>query len=183
MELYDNFRMQGEPVYVPDTTFIINENFSSLNSSLFSFTTTYRAPIYQPLLPWIMMIPNLFILLCLQFVQLERIPPAKLSLVTVFVTLNFLLFASLLTLYYGVVNINNPQGWLILTGVMTFVCVIKFVHCFETVINRINIVGAYLRFYTLTFMYMWFLFTFWTSSWFIVVNSLILVPQIVHNAY
>lgn len=80
-------------------------------------------------------------------------------------------------------SINNPQGWLIFTGVVTFATVIRFVQCFEPVIRRINGIRGYLQFYILTFVYLWCLFNYGTTTWFVIVNSLFLLPQIVHNAY
>jgi hypothetical protein len=79
--------------------------------------------------------------------------------------------------------INNPQGWLIFTGVITFSTVIRFVQCFESVIRRINGIKGYLQFYFFTFIYLWCLFSYAMTSWFTIVNSLFLVPQIIHNVY
>ena len=80
-------------------------------------------------------------------------------------------------------DINNPQGWLIFTGVITFSTVIRFVQCFEPVIRRINGIKGYLQFYALIFVYIWCLFSYGTTRWFMIINSFFFIPQIIHNAY
>ena len=70
-----------------------------------------------------------------------------------------------------------------MSGVITFVTVIRFVQCFEPVIRRINGIKGYLQFYALIFVYIWCLFSYGATKWFIIVNSLIFLPQIFHNTY
>ena len=183
MELFYDLEMQGKQMEVPNTKFMINETHTSVSSDKFSFTTLSHPQVYQPLLPWVMLLPSLLFLLCMRFVQVADIPPLKISMLTLFINLNFLLFVSLVELYYGVMGISNSQGWLIFTGIVTFCSVVRFVQCFEPVIRRINGVRGYLQFYLLTFVYLWLLFNYPTSTWFVVVNSWTLVPQIMHNAY
>ena len=119
----------------------------------------------------------------MHFVAIAEISPMKISLLTLFINLIFLLFISLIELYYGVMDINNPQGWLIFTGVITFSTVIRFVQCFEPVIRRINGIKGYLQFYALIFVYIWCLFSYGTTRWFMIINSFFFIPQIIHNAY
>lgn len=49
------------------------------------------------------------------------------------------------------------------------------------IIHRVNSVKGYCIFYCGIFIYVWFLFNYFSSPFFIIINSLFLVPQIVHN--
>jgi hypothetical protein len=44
-------------------------------------------------------------------------------------------------------------------------------------------IKGYLWFYFISFIYLWALFNYSMKSWFQIVNSLVLLPQIIHNAY
>lgn len=102
---------------------------------------------------------------------------------TVLVSLNFILFVALLELYTGIENIGNKEGWLILTGMVTCMTAVRFTQGFEEAARRIVGFKGYLWFYTISFLYLWVMLTCYTEAWFQVLNSLILLPQIIHNAY
>jgi hypothetical protein len=59
------------------------------------------------------------------------IPAIKISIMSLLLTLNFMLFVALHELYMGIANIDNGEGWMLLTGIVTFCCSMRFTQSFE----------------------------------------------------
>jgi hypothetical protein len=70
-----------------------------------------------------------------------------------------------------------------ITGTLTFMVSVKFTQGFEEPARRLVGMQGYIGFCTITLVYLWTFFVFYWQGWFQIVNSLILLPQIIHNAY
>lgn len=72
---------------------------------------------------------------------------------------------------------------MLLTGAITFGCSMRFTQSFEETIRRITGIQGYIWFYFVSFLYLWCLFNYSLRTWFQLVNSLVLLPQIIHSAW
>lgn len=165
-------------------SFVLNETHAQLNaSSIFEIEIEKHERVYHSAAPWVLLIPSLLMLLALRFAVRALIPPMKISVLSLLFNLNFLLFVALLELYNGLDNIENSEGWMLFSGALTFCCSMYFTRDFEETIRRIATVRGYLWFYFVSFLYLWCLFNYHFKAWFQLLNSLVLLPQIVHNAW
>ncbi len=58
---------------------------------------------------------------------------------------------------------------------------VKLIKKFESIIQRVANLKGYCVFYCAIFVYVWLLFSYFYTPVFVILNSLFLVPQIVHN--
>ena len=70
---------------------------------------------------------------------------------------------------------------LLLCGCIQILISVKLIRKFESIIHRISNIHGYCVFYCGIFLYVCCLFNYYYSPVFILINSLFLVPQIVHN--
>jgi hypothetical protein len=70
------------------------------NPISFDLAISYHPREYQVFAPWLLLIPNIILLIGMYFKG--TMPPLKISVVTLLISLNFILFVALLELYSGV---------------------------------------------------------------------------------
>lgn len=164
--------------------FLINETTTILKSEdLIDLKIINHDKIVHPAAPWVLAIPCVIMLIAIQLTKRDNVPAMKVCILSMLLCLNFQLFVSLVELYKGVSNIDNAEGWMLLTGTLTFCVSVRFTQAFEETIRRIMGIQGYLWFYFISFLYLWGLFSQHYMPWFQCLNSLIIVPQIIYNAY
>lgn len=75
----------------------------------------------------------------------------------------------------------EPMSLLLVCGCMQILISVKLIRKFESIIQRVANLNGYCIFYCAIFVYVWLLFSYFYTPAFILLNSLFLVPQIVHN--
>lgn len=161
---------------------VIDTTHSTLTSPLFQFSLTQTPKTYRPYDPWLLIIPNIVTFITFRF--LKPIAADKFSPITLLYTINFLLMICFVEMFEGTDRWDCSEGVLILTSCTTFVCVMQIMKRFEDVARR-YIVGArgYCQFYAVSFLYLWMFEQYCYEGWFQILNSLIMLPQILHNFY
>lgn len=154
-----------------------------VNSADFAFSGEISEPLRHSWLPYVMIVPNLVLLACLWKVKHgSDVNGKKISMLTLGLALNMLLFVSISELYLGLLSAGSPEFWLILTSSISFACAVQFTYTFLPVIAQMT-AYQYCQFYLLTFGYIWCVFRFGTEWVFLLANSLVLLPQILHNEF
>jgi hypothetical protein len=64
------------------------------------------------------------------FTTKAGIPAIKISSLSLLLTLNFMLFVALIELDKAIENIDNSEGWMLFTGIVTFCCSMRFTQSF-----------------------------------------------------
>lgn len=75
----------------------------------------------------------------------------------------------------------EPMSILLICGCLQILISVKLIRKFETIIQRISNINGYCIFYCGIFIYVWFIFNYFYTPAFILINSLFLLPQIIHN--
>jgi hypothetical protein len=81
----------------------------------------------------------------------------------------------------GITELASYHSWFILSGILTVLLAIRMIQAFEEAVQRMIGVRGYLMFYISLFSYLWLLLNYGNRNWLLILNSLGLIPQIVHN--
>ena len=93
-----------------DCEYTVSINGSvQLAADLFIFEATPHEPYSHKYVPWGMMLPNLIVCLSLLLLQKRMLPPEKISLFTVGMTLNCMVFTSVKQMHFGVERFGDPE--------------------------------------------------------------------------
>lgn len=97
-----------------------------------------------------MMLPNLIVCISLLLVRRRVTQAHKLSMVTLGLALNTIVFVSISQMNFGADGFDNPEIWFLLTGFTTFLCSVHFTFTFVSIVSRMN-AAQYCGFYLITF--------------------------------
>lgn len=103
------------------------------------------------------------------------------SIITLYHNVFFFIYLSTFFLIIGMAALPDPLSILLLCGCILILISVKLIRKFETIIQRVSNIDGYCFFYCGIFLYVWCLFNYYYTPVFIILNSLFLLPQIIHN--
>lgn len=111
----------------------------------------------------------------------SRLSAQKISLLSLYQYCILTLFIGLIELLIGIASIGHLYGLFLVYGILKILNVLLLLKKFEAIMQRVRGFWKYILCYWGIFTYFYCFVNYGFTNWFICINSLTLMPQIIHN--
>lgn len=175
-------RYKRKEVRSIDTTcsFMVNATFLQLSClNDLSVQVWYHPQTQYPYLSFVLLLPAQLLVHCAKNLLINNFPLQHISVTAVFLSLNLVMFVGLIEVVTGMLAIvDGGLRYLVVTGMFTITS-LKFAQ--TVLVDRLGQPRQQLWYMVFMLIYLNLLSNLATEDWFLLLQSLVLTPQIIHN--